>query len=54
MELIFHNRYIIEEKIGKGSFGQIYKGLYKEAHDEHKSVDVAIKLVLYKLGAYKK
>ena len=33
-------RYIIDKKIGKGSFGEIYKGHHKETKE-----DVAIKIV---------
>ena len=38
--IIVANRYIIEKKIGKGSFGEVFKGFDKETNEP-----VAIKVV---------
>ena len=35
------NKYVINSKIGKGQFGQIYKGKYKKTNE-----DIAIKFEL--------
>ncbi len=39
-QIIVANRYIIDKKIGKGSFGEVYKGFDKETNQQ-----VAIKIV---------
>ena len=39
-EVVVGGKYVLQRKIGKGSFGQIYSGYNKDTHEE-----VAIKLV---------
>ena len=46
MESKFNNRFSVREKIGSGSFGQTFRGFIILAYDEHKKIDVALKVVI--------
>jgi len=39
-QILVANRFIIDKKIGKGSFGEVFKG-----HDKDTNLPVAIKIV---------
>ena len=49
-----NGQYVIKEKIGQGSFGQVFRGMsnflltYEKGYDQESKKDVAIKMVLSK------